>query len=127
MNHQLVISLGSNCGNRRESVSAAIEWLERQLKSFKASLIYETPPVGHAGSDYMNAVVAGETEYDLEEAEHLFKTYELNHGRTLEARRIGMVPIDIDIVVANNKVIRPADFSRGFFRIGYHQIFPKTP
>lgn len=122
MLHSLIVSLGSNCGDRHAAVAEAICWLSGRLSDFKASEIYETPPYGHAGSDYMNAVVSGNCECSPEDFEAECKIYELKCGRNGEARMRNLVPIDIDVVISDGNILREADFSRGFFKIGYRQI-----
>lgn len=118
----VVVSLGANCGNREESVAKAMEWLGGILSYSVCSSIYETPPYGHAGSKYMNAVVAGSYDGSLQELEKKCKDYELANGRDSKAREEGSVPIDIDIVISDGEVMREADFSREFFLIGYREI-----
>lgn len=117
-----VVSIGSNCGDRKESVAKAIDWLSGLLDEFKASQIYETPPVGHQGSDYMNAVVTGVSDMTPSLLERELKRYEVECGRDLYARIRNLVPIDLDIVIADGNVVRPEDYKRVFFQIGYHQL-----
>ena len=121
MNDELnvVLSLGSNCGDRESAVAEAAGWLSRMLDGFSCSDIYETRAIGHDGPDYMNAVVIGSTKLTLAELEASCKAYELSHGRDEQSRREKRVPVDIDIVMANSDVLRPRDFSCGFFRKGY--------
>lgn len=118
----VVLSIGSNCGDRRRAVASAISWLSGLLDDFIASDIYETPPVGHQGSNYMNAVVCGTFTAPLSELERSCKRYEVECGRDLVARLRNQVPVDIDIVALDNEILRPEDFKRDFFRIGYRQV-----
>lgn len=117
-----VISLGSNCGNRGEAVGRALEWLSGMMGSFVCSEIYETPACGHTGNPYINAVAAGFTCLSLQEFDSELKEYEIRNGRDLAARAQGLVPIDLDIVISGEDVLRPVDFSRSFFQIGYRAI-----
>ena len=121
---ELVIGLGANCGDRRSGVAEAIEWLRKRLSAVRASRIYETPPYGHAGTPYMNAVVIGiYTKIDsLDDFERECKRYEIECGRDEFARSQNLVPIDIDIVMVGKEILRPADFNRSFFQIGYKQL-----
>lgn len=119
---RIVVSLGSNCGDRRQKVEDAILWLAGSLADFKTSSIYETPPVGHQGSNYMNAVAEGLIDVSVPEFEKSCKRYEEESGRDAEARLDGRVPIDIDIVIADSDILRTEDFRRGFFQIGYLQL-----
>lgn len=121
----MVISLGSNCGDRYSSVASAIEWLSSILRASVCSEIYETPPVGHNGSNYMNAVICGYSCLSVSSLESHLKEYEKENGRTSEARASGKVPIDLDIVIADNIVLRQRDWELGFFQIGWKEVVGK--
>lgn len=118
----VVLSLGSNYGDRRGNVEDAMEWLVGVLEEEMCSEIYETLPVGHVGSNYFNAVVAGVFKGSVDELNSLCKEYEISHGRDDESRRLKRVPVDIDIVIAGEEVLRPRDYRCPFFRKGYEAI-----
>lgn len=118
----VVISIGSNCGDRKKSVEEAINWLKTVLIQTKISSIYETPCAMKSGKPYMNAVVSGfyqGTGFQLDDA---IKEKEHEMGRTSECREKGEVPVDMDIVVCDGEVLRDWDFRQKFFRLGYSQI-----
>ena len=119
---EVVLSIGSNFGNKRKSVSDAIAWLESLLESPHASSIYETPEIYGRTENYMNAVVTAATAMDYEGLNAALKRYETSHGRTPMRRERGEVPVDIDIVVWDDEVIRPRDFNHSFFQIGYREV-----
>lgn len=121
----VVLSFGSNCGDRVDNVMKAMQWACALLHCSRKSHVYETPPVGHAGSNYMNSVMTGFFKGGLSELDEACKDYEIACGRNEVSRGKGEVPIDIDIVIALGKVLRPKDFSREFFQIGYRQLSPK--
>lgn len=118
----VVVSVGSNCGDRTENVRAALEWLSSHIANTRCSDIYETPEIHGKGSPYMNAVLVGSTPLDIAELNDTFKKYELSQGRDADARAAGMVPIDIDIVVWDGEVIRSGDYAASFFKLGYSQL-----
>ncbi len=120
--HNVILSLGSNLPSEtgEESVGKAQEWLETiSCSKLLTSGIYHTRPHSGVGSDYTNAVVLIQTIYGSGELEDMLKTYELKAGRTIAARAVGRVPIDIDIVKYDELIIRRRDWSRGFFRQGF--------
>ena len=122
MLNKVVISLGSNSPDSDRMMKQAMVWLEENLLSFKCSEIYLTPPLSGVGSDYLNAVAIGETACDQNEFNLMLKDYEKSSGRTLESKKTGVIPIDLDIVIFNDQIVRPKDFSYDFFQIGYRQI-----
>lgn len=119
-----IISLGSNCGDKVSNVKTALEWLRSQndIILLSSSHVYETPEIHGRSITYMNAVaeISFNRDSDIVNAE--LKKYEVLSGRSDECRKSGMVPIDIDIVVLNGKVLRPQDFNSHFFIIGYNEI-----
>ena len=118
----VVISVGSNCGDRKANVKRGLEWLKSILMQTKCSGIYETPCALKSGLSYMNAVISGYYEgpgYDLDDR---LKLKERELGRTAQCRERGEVPIDLDIVMENNEVVKDWDFRQKFFQIGYREI-----
>lgn len=99
-----------------------MRWIGSLLDDMQSSDVYETPEVHGYGASYFNAVASGKTGLELEEFNRRLKVYERDCGRTDEARIRKEVPIDIDIVIWDGEIIRPVDFSREFFRIGYEDI-----
>lgn len=120
---EVFLSVGSNCGNRHSQVESGIGWLRDLLLNVKVSSIYSTGDCHGGPRDYYNAVVKGLTSMKIEDLDLMCKVFESNHGRTPDARSQGDVPIDIDVVVFDNEIIRPKDFRQKFFQIGYRQLF----
>ena len=118
----VVISIGANCGNRREAVGEAIRNLREILQEFRCSEIYETPCAGREGRPYVNAVVSGMFNAGKEQLEKILKAYETDYGRDAACRERGDVPIDIDIVMVNGEILKAWDFRQKFFQIGFRQL-----
>lgn len=114
------LSLGSNCDDAY--IKRAIEWLEKTVRILCKSDIYKSPSIGRCSSLYSNAVIKAETSTSIEELNTQLKLYEISQGRDEKARAEGRVPIDIDIVVADGKILRPRDFKYQFFQIGYLEL-----
>lgn len=119
---EYVISIGSNSHGKHDNVARAVEWLSGMMSVFRASDIYETLPVSGIGDTYCNAVTVGICSLTYEELTSRVKHYETENGRTQESRSMGIVPIDLDIVMVGDEVIRESDFNRSFFKVGYEQI-----
>lgn len=118
----VVISIGSNCGDRKKSVSEALNWLKSILMQTECSEIYETPCARSLGTPYMNAVIKGFYSGDGIDLEDLLKDKELQMGRTSQCREKGEVPIDMDIVLMNNEIIKTWDYRQRFFQYGFKQL-----
>lgn len=107
MSATVVISLGSNLGDRRWYLRAAIEQLRRVIHVVRVSSIRETEPVNAPPPRYLNCVVAGYTK-DTPEA----LLQELHRIETLLGRRRSYrnAPrtIDLDLILhsANRRLTR---------------------
>lgn len=125
MLNKVVISLGSNSLDSNIMMQRAMVWLEENLLSFKCSKIYSTPPLNGIGRNYLNAVAIGETTCNQDEFNLMLKDYEKSSGRTPISKKTGVIPIDLDIIVFNEQILRSKDFSYDFFQIGYKQLTVK--
>ncbi len=119
---KVVLSFGSNSGNRTANITDALEWFDSIATDCSFSSIYETPEIHGHGAPYMNAVASGFINVDFGSFERLSKLYEVKKGRDTSCRLQGKVPIDIDIVICDNDILRPLDFGCEFFQIGYKEL-----
>lgn len=113
---------GTNYGDRRANLLAAISYVGSVCNITGQSEIYESPDFIGSGSPYFNVVLEIETAICESELDVMFKEYELRAGRTSKRRERGEVPVDIDIVIWDDRIRRPLDYSSGYFRKGYSQI-----
>lgn len=118
---EVFLSVGSNDSERQRRVESALAWLRERLADVAESHIYATAPLWGAKGAYVNAVMRGSVA-DVAALERDLKAYEIANGRDAAARAEGRVPIDIDIVVADGKVVRPCDYGADFFRLGFETI-----
>lgn len=124
---RVIISLGSNYGDRLRAVQDAVDWLETVLEACCHSDIYETESISGDGKMYLNCVMAGVCRLDAEELALQCKKYELRAGRDEACRHAGQVPIDIDVVYFDNAAIRPREASAEYFLKGLARLpKPKT-
>lgn len=120
---KVVIGLGSNHGDRYASLNRAINCLSQVLENFRCSNFYETPAIGqNTSGTYLNAVISADTTLPMQELDGLLKQLEIEAGRDEMARRRGEVPLDLDIVIYADTIVRPRDYAQSFFRIGYWQL-----
>lgn len=120
--YDTILCIGSNCGDRNGNVESALEWLSGILKDFRHSHIYATPDCKGGQRVYLNAVCTGLTERSSAELDVLCKEFELSLGRDSSARVAGDVPVDVDIVVFDGRIVRERDFASEFFQIGYREV-----
>lgn len=117
----IVVGVGSNAPDRVELMKQVIEMLKNALEAPQASEVYETLSISpEAQSPFLNAVVAGFTHKNHDDFVAECKEWEQKHGRADAAP--GIIPIDLDVVIYNGKIVRPTDFERSYFNIGYRQL-----
>jgi len=96
--HTVYLALGSNLGDRRGNLSAALQQLREILDISTLSSVYETEPVGHLQQPrFLNMVCSGTTELSVQELLKAVKGIETSLGRQTTFRN-GPRPIDIDII-----------------------------
>jgi 7,8-dihydro-6-hydroxymethylpterin-pyrophosphokinase (HPPK) len=117
-----VISVGSNSSDREWQVEQAIEYLLSTLTDGCASSVYETKALNGKDAPYYNCVVLGKTDLSLEELTGQLKEYETKAGRDDMSRIEGIVPIDLDIVIWDGRIIRNDDFEKTYFNQGYREL-----
>jgi GTP cyclohydrolase-4 len=96
--HTIYLALGSNLGDRRGNLTAALQQLRNVMEITAVSSIYETEPVGFTDQPlFLNMVCAGKTELSAQELLKKAKEIEIAIGRQPSFRN-GPRPIDIDII-----------------------------
>jgi GTP cyclohydrolase IV len=96
--HTVYLALGSNMGDRRGNLAAALQRLRDIMEISTVSSIYETEPVGYIDqSRFLNIVCRGTTTLSAQELLKYAKDIEVAIGRQPTFRN-GPRPIDIDII-----------------------------
>jgi 2-amino-4-hydroxy-6-hydroxymethyldihydropteridine diphosphokinase len=96
------LGLGSNVGDRRAHLQAAVEDLwAHDIEVLASSSVYETDPVGEVldQRDFYNACVQIETELEPDALLDACKAVERALGREPGGVRHGPRPIDVDVLL----------------------------
>lgn len=132
------IGLGSNLGDRRATLDAAVRRLRAEpgLRVLAVSGYYETAPVDcpPASGDYLNAAAAVETDRDPHDLLKLLQHIERQFGRV----RTGVNSprtLDLDILLSGDRVIDSPDLvvphprlhERLFVLVPLSEIAPGVP
>lgn len=116
------IGLGSNAPERDKLIKDAIQALKQYLEQSQVSSVYECPASNGKDAPYLNAVIHGMTSHTQSEIVAHLKELEVQAGRTPELREKGIVPLDLDLIIFNFRILRPEDFQRTYFNIGYREL-----
>src|SRR5438552_14631922 len=100
------IGLGANTGNREANLRMALRGLTRMARVEAVSSLYETDPVGlEEQPAFHNAVCRLETGLEPTALMRFLKTLEHEIGRRPGAGRWGPRPIDLDILLYEDRII----------------------
>jgi 2-amino-4-hydroxy-6-hydroxymethyldihydropteridine diphosphokinase len=130
-----LLGLGSNQGDSRRHLAAAVELLRRRgVRVLKRSLLYRTEPVGLAAQPwYINQAIAAAAPFSPREMLRLVQAIEAELGRRPGIRN-GPRPIDIDILLAGRTVVKtsrlkiphPRLAERNFVLVPLAEISPRA-
>lgn len=97
--HTVYLALGSNLGDRRGNLTAALRRLSAAVHIDALSSLYETEPVGYLDQpQFLNMVCRGNTRLSPTDLLHHTQKIEIALGRQPTFRN-GPRPIDIDILL----------------------------
>ena len=109
--HTIYLALGSNLGDRRGNLAAALQRLREITEITTVSSVYETEPVGYAEQPrFLNMVLRGQTTLAPQELLRAVKQIEKALGRQATFRN-GPRPIDIDIIFYDDAHIEQDDLT----------------
>ena len=103
------LGLGSNVGDRRANLQAAVDRLpEHGMRVLASSSVYDTEPVGEVldQPEFLNAVIRIETDLEPEALLDACKAVERALGREAGGVRHGPRPIDVDVLLLGDETYR---------------------
>ena len=108
------IALGSNLGDRRGTLSTAVRRLRAEpgLRVTASSQFYETAPVGcpPGSGEFLNSVVAVETDRSPEDLLHLLLRIERQFGRTRSEPNSPRT-LDLDLILYGDVILNTPDLT----------------
>ncbi len=115
--HSATLCLGSNIGVQAiDKIILASDYLEQAGAIVCRSSVYGSP------SGYLNQVLILHSEMEYDDLHTLTKELESKLGRRPEHKAQGIVPVDIDIVIFDEEVIRPLDYDSAYFNQGLEEL-----
>jgi 2-amino-4-hydroxy-6-hydroxymethyldihydropteridine diphosphokinase len=103
------LGLGSNVGDTRAHLAAAVDALQHhEVRVLASSSLYETEPVGLVTdqADFLNACLRVETELEPEQLLGVCKATEREVGRQAGGPRHGPRIIDVDLLLLGDREYR---------------------
>jgi 2-amino-4-hydroxy-6-hydroxymethyldihydropteridine diphosphokinase len=102
--------LGSNLGDRAATLQRAVDSLRETagIRVVAVSSVYETDPVGPPQPDYLNAVVAVDSELDARGLLDLAQELERDAARA-RGERWGPRTLDVDVLLVGDATVDEPD------------------
>lgn len=121
---QTYIGLGSNV-DPETNLQRAIDQLQHSVKIDKLSTIWETPPVGTYGPNFLNAVVLIRTDLSKDILrENILRQIETQLGRVRTDDPNAPRPIDLDILIHDNQVTDEEIWSQVHVAVPLAELIP---
>lgn len=112
--NNVVLCLGSNRDSEANLKSAA-DMLRAYFGSVRFSEAVYTEPIELPGSGlFLNQVAVAGTDASLEEVRQAVKEMEKRLGRMPDSKQRGEIPIDIDLLLWNGAILKPADWEKEY-------------
>ncbi|MDG7008282.1 MAG: 2-amino-4-hydroxy-6-hydroxymethyldihydropteridine diphosphokinase [Nitrososphaerota archaeon] len=128
-----LIALGSNLGDREDSLRRAIVMVGRQMSLIKMSSVYETEPMYYESQSwFLNCVASVETNLEPRELLERLQAIEREMGRQ-RSKRYGPRYIDLDILFYGDEIVsepgleipHPKIAERPFVLVPLNEIRPE--
>jgi 2-amino-4-hydroxy-6-hydroxymethyldihydropteridine diphosphokinase len=100
---KVYLSLGSNI-ERYKRISAALDALVKQFGELIISPVYESVSVGFDGDNFLNLVVAMNTDIPVGALSNALREIENNNGRVRAGSKFSARTLDIDILTYDSEV-----------------------
>jgi len=135
MNRRTVIAMGSNLGDRLDYLQGGLDGLfdTPRIRFLTVSPVYQTTPVGgpEKQSDYLNAVVIGETTLPAQAVLERCHSLEAAYGR-VRGELWGPRTLDLDLIIYGDEVSNspgltlphPRAHERAFVLAPWHDADP---
>jgi 2-amino-4-hydroxy-6-hydroxymethyldihydropteridine diphosphokinase len=100
---KVYLSLGSNI-ERYKNISAALNALAEQFGELTISPVYESVSVGFEGDNFLNLIVAMDTDMPVGILSNALREIENDNGRVRAASKFSARTLDIDILTYGTEV-----------------------
>lgn len=112
--NKALLSIGTN-EDRERHLALCHQLLEELFVDITYSKTSVTAPYGTSyKKDFLNQLAVIYTDKSKEDVSTLLKSMEKKIGREKKDKEKGIVKIDIDIIIWNEEVLKPADISRSY-------------
>ncbi|QYK03349.1 2-amino-4-hydroxy-6-hydroxymethyldihydropteridine diphosphokinase [Shewanella psychrotolerans] len=121
---RIFISIGSNIEAERY-FNAALKALSTSFSNLCLSSVFESEAVGFDGSNFLNMVVAADTQLDIAQVVAVFKRIEQDNGRKVGAKKFSPRTLDLDLLLYDDCVVTtPVELPRAEITTNAFVLWP---
>jgi 2-amino-4-hydroxy-6-hydroxymethyldihydropteridine diphosphokinase len=122
--HQVCLLLGSNI-QPEKSLARGIELLRQKVMIVRSSSVWESPPVGSTGPDFLNLALLVSTSLEAGELkEKVLRPLEAQLGRVRSSDKNSPRTIDLDIILFDDLLVDPNLFLYAHRAVPVAEILP---
>ncbi len=122
--HRACLLLGSNIQPER-NLPLAVERLQDWVSVLQASSVWETPPVGTPGPDFLNVALLVSTRLEQDDLKNqVIHPLEAQMGRVRTQDKNAPRPIDIDIITFDRRLVDASLWQHAHRAVPVAEIFP---
>ena len=92
------LSVGSNI-DAEQNIRSAVQALRDAFGELMLSPTYKNAPVGFAGDDFYNLVIAFDTDLPVQQVAAILRRIEADNGRTRQESRFSSRTLDLDLLL----------------------------
>lgn len=112
--NKALLSIGTN-EDKELNLDLCHQLLDNSFEQISYSDTSITTPYGNSyKNDFLNQLAIIYTDQKREDVYKLLKSIEIQIGRNPSDKEKGIVKIDIDLVIWNDEILKPADISRSY-------------
>jgi 2-amino-4-hydroxy-6-hydroxymethyldihydropteridine diphosphokinase len=125
--HVVYLSLGSNI-EPAMNLPKAVEYLQKHVYIDAVSQVWETPPAGTRGPNFLNAAVQLRTQLSPGLLKSLvLRPVEAQMGRVRTWNKYAPRKIDLDIVIFDSKILDTKLWTQAYIAVPIAELLPDLP
>ena len=116
----IMFGINTDC---EANLKSAVSLLRAYFGSIRFSEAIYTEPIGLSDSGlFLNQVAVAGTNASLEEVRRAVKAMEKRLGRMSDSKQKGKIPIDIDLLLWNGTILKPADWEKEYVQLLFRSV-----
>ena len=122
INHACLVCLGSNKEGDLHLMDAQQALTAYFHEVHMGKIVLTSAEGGVKQADYLNQAARFQTPKRIEEVEMILKQIEINNGRTPDDKQKGSVPLDIDLLMYDDVILRPNDLEKSYVKLALESL-----